>query len=147
MIPFGAFAGGCCFTPSGGELRKSRTMFLCRVNRRIPKSNYLTLPCSSIALALLETPHSRSVAHFWETVGNEEADEEGVLVLALSSERDAKSITHLLVWRLERFWLHVLKVENVKDEKGATRGKVTRHIHRPLNVQRSLGFILKVWRL
>jgi hypothetical protein len=130
--------GGSCFTPNGGELRKSRTTFLYPVTRRIPNSQYLALPCSSVALALLEAPHSRSAAQFWETVRVEELDAEGQVVLVLSSERDSVCVTHLLVWRLERFWLHVLKlrdisdaikveshfkVEDSTDDEGASRGQ------------------------
>ncbi|CAM6092410.1 unnamed protein product [Calypogeia fissa] len=125
-----ALTGGCCFTPNGGELRKSRTFFLYRVNRRMPKPQLLALPYTSVALALLEVPHSRSAAHFWETMRLEDADSEGSSVLALSSERDSMSVTHLLVWRLDRFWLRVLKL---RDASEATKGESYFNFEEPVD--------------
>lgn len=86
----------------------------------------------------------------------EEVDVEEHAVLAFSSERDF--VTHLLVWRLERLWLHVLKlgdisdamkgeshfqVEETMEEKGSTRGPVSCSIIETLI---KLLHLLKLWR-
>lgn len=119
----------------------------------------LALPCTSVTVALLEVPQSRSAAHFWEVLRIEDPDTEGPVVLALSSERDSLAVTHLLVWRLERLWLHALKlrdaseamkgepyfkVEEPADDKGSTRCQVMGCIEVGLKRHESLGQLSKL---
>ncbi|KAG6543987.1 hypothetical protein Mapa_014611 [Marchantia paleacea] len=107
---------GSCFTPTGGELRKSRTISLHRVKSPMPNLQLLGLPCSSVIPALLEFPLSSPAAQIWEKVKVEDVDGDGNVVLALSSDKDSRWITHLLVWQgSERFSLHALQFRAVRD--------------------------------